>query len=82
MDHHCDEAVSCSVRTSEADGLKYGNRQERTIVKLVVIGSPGLIGSRLAKKLSEHGHQAIATEHNAASTALPGKDKGSRSRKN
>jgi uncharacterized protein YbjT (DUF2867 family) len=33
---------------------------ERTVMKIVVIGGSGLIGSRLVNKLREHGHEAVA----------------------
>ncbi len=29
------------------------------IMKIVVIGGTGLIGSKLVKKLAEHGHEAV-----------------------
>src|SRR4051794_29885987 len=31
-----------------------------TIMKIVVVGGTGLIGSKLVKKLREHGHEAVA----------------------
>jgi uncharacterized protein YbjT (DUF2867 family) len=35
-------------------------KNERSIMKIVVIGGTGLIGSKLITKLREHGHQAVA----------------------
>src|SRR5438552_9226705 len=37
---------------------------ERRIMKIVVIGGTGLIGSKLVNKLREHGHEAVAAAPN------------------
>ncbi|HTF63354.1 MAG TPA: NAD-dependent epimerase/dehydratase family protein [Edaphobacter sp.] len=34
-------------------------------MKIVVIGGTGLIGSKLVKKLREHGHEAVAASPNS-----------------
>ncbi|NUS05719.1 MAG: SDR family oxidoreductase [Nonomuraea sp.] len=41
-------------------------------MKIVVIGGTGLIGSKLVKKLSEHGHQAVAASPNTGVNTLTG----------
>jgi uncharacterized protein YbjT (DUF2867 family) len=40
--------------------LKSPGRKEGEIMKIVVIGGSGLIGSKLVPKLREHGHEAVA----------------------
>jgi len=41
------------------------SRVEETIMKIVVIGGTGLIGSKLVNKLREHGHEAVAASPNS-----------------
>ena len=41
-------------------------------MKIVVIGGTGLIGSKLVKKLCEHGHEAIAAAPNTGVNTLTG----------
>jgi uncharacterized protein YbjT (DUF2867 family) len=41
-------------------------------MKIVVIGGTGLIGSRLVKKLREHGHEAIAASPNSGVNTVTG----------
>src|SRR5258706_135881 len=43
-----------------------------TIMKIVVIGGSGLIGSKLVTKLREQGHEAIAAPPKWVVTPLPG----------
>src|SRR5499427_6277585 len=43
-----------------------------TIMKIVVIGGSGLIGSKLVKKLQEHGQEAIAASPNSGVNTLTG----------
>src|SRR5712671_3284437 len=43
-----------------------------TIMKIVVIGGTGLIGSKLVPKLREHGHEAIAASPNSGVNTLTG----------
>src|ERR1700730_3702696 len=38
---------------------------KETIMKIVVIGGSGLIGSKLVNKLREHGHEAVAASPNS-----------------
>jgi uncharacterized protein YbjT (DUF2867 family) len=42
------------------------------IMKIVVIGGTGLIGSKLVNKLREHGHEAVAAAPNTGVNALTG----------
>jgi uncharacterized protein YbjT (DUF2867 family) len=41
-------------------------------MKIVVIGGTGLIGSKLVKKLSEHGHEAVAASPNTGVNSITG----------
>ena len=43
-----------------------------TILKIVVIGGSGLIGSKLVTKLREHGHEAVAASPNSGVNTLTG----------
>src|SRR6184192_4132294 len=45
---------------------------EVAIVKIVVIGGSGLIGSKLVTKLREHGHEAVAASPNSGVNTLTG----------
>src|SRR5512146_775632 len=45
---------------------------EETIMKIVVIGGTGLIGSRLVKKLREHGHDAVAASPSSGVNSVTG----------
>jgi uncharacterized protein YbjT (DUF2867 family) len=52
---------------AEDDG---GNTE--AIMKIVVIGGTGLIGSKLVKKLREHGHEAVAASPDSGVNTLTG----------
>src|SRR5947208_3254284 len=45
---------------------------KETIMKIVVIGGSGLIGSKLVSKLREHGHEAIAASPSSGVNTLTG----------
>src|SRR5437588_9091840 len=45
---------------------------KETIMKIVVIGGTGLIGSKLVKKLREHGHESVAAAPNTGVNTLTG----------
>jgi uncharacterized protein YbjT (DUF2867 family) len=45
---------------------------KETIMKIVVIGGTGLIGSKLVNKLREHGHAAVAASPNTGVNAVTG----------
>jgi uncharacterized protein YbjT (DUF2867 family) len=47
-------------------------RQGRFIMKIVVIGGSGLIGSKLVSKLAEHGHQPVAASPASGVDTLTG----------
>jgi uncharacterized protein YbjT (DUF2867 family) len=47
-------------------------KMKETIMKIVVIGGSGLIGSRLVPKLREHGHEAIAASPNSGVNSVTG----------
>src|SRR3989475_7338578 len=48
------------------------SRMKETIMKIVVIGGTGLIGSKLVAKLGEHGHEAVAAAPNTGVNTLTG----------
>jgi uncharacterized protein YbjT (DUF2867 family) len=45
---------------------------KETIMKIVVIGGTGLIGSKLVNKLRQHGHEAVAAAPNTGVNTLTG----------
>jgi len=45
---------------------------KETIVKIVVIGGTGLIGSKLVSKLREQGHEPVAAAPNTGVNTLTG----------
>src|ERR1700735_2305783 len=58
---------------SEYDRRNENRRSnEGAIMKIVVIGGSGLIGSKLVKKLREHGHTALAASPNSGVNTLTG----------
>jgi len=48
------------------------SRVKEIIMKIVVIGGTGLIGSKLVNKLREHGHEAVAAAPNTGVNTLTG----------
>src|SRR5258707_13389533 len=44
----------------------------RPLMKIVVIGGTGLIGSKLVAKLGEHGHEAVPASPNTGVNTLTG----------
>src|SRR5258708_35348263 len=46
------------------------SRMKETIMKIVVIGGTGLIGSKLVNKLREDGHEAVAAAPNTGVNTL------------
>jgi uncharacterized protein YbjT (DUF2867 family) len=48
------------------------SKTKETIVKIVVIGGTGLIGSKLVTKLREHGHEAVAAAPDTGVNTLTG----------
>src|SRR5436309_11650195 len=56
-----------------ADGSEMPRpRKKETIMKIVVIGGTGLIGSRLVNQLREQGHQAVAAAPNSGVNTVTG----------
>lgn len=54
-------------------GLFYGANRERSIVmKIVVIGGTGLIGSKVVSQLTEQGHEAIPASPNSGVNTVTG----------
>src|SRR5215831_8636732 len=49
-----------------------GQACKEMIMKIVVIGGTGLIGSKLVNKLREHGHEAVAAAPNTGVNTLTG----------
>src|SRR5262245_64000103 len=50
------------------------SRTERDIImKLVIIGGTGLIGSKLVTQLKEHGHEAVPASPDTGGDTLTGK---------
>src|SRR5512140_2575995 len=57
----------------ETDGSEMPwSRMKEIIMKIVVIGGTGLIGSKLVNKLREHGHDAVAASPNSGVNTLTG----------
>jgi uncharacterized protein YbjT (DUF2867 family) len=52
--------------------MQTSKRLKETIVKIVVIGGSGLIGSKLVTKLREHGHEAVAASPNSGVNTVTG----------
>src|SRR5246500_4174095 len=48
------------------------SRMKETVMKIVVIGGTGLIGSKLVNKLREHGHEAVAASPNSGVNTITG----------
>src|SRR5437660_5191856 len=48
------------------------SRMKKTIMKIVVIGGTGLIGSKLVNKLREDGHEAVAAAPNTGVNTVSG----------
>lgn len=49
-----------------------GGHTERTVMKIVVIGGTGLIGSKVVSGLTEHGHNAVAAAPSTGVNTLTG----------
>src|SRR5216684_8370685 len=64
--------MGCSVVANNRQfGIARVNH-ERTIMKIVVIGGTGLIGSKLVKKLPEHGQEVVAASPNSGVNSVTG----------
>ena len=58
--------------TCACNYLRRVGEKIRFIVKIVVIGGTGLIGSKLVTKFSEHGHDAVAASPHMGVNAITG----------
>src|SRR3954447_22119796 len=63
--------VTCH-RTERLSGQCQWTQQERHLMKIVVIGGTGLIGSQVVARLGEHGHEAVAAAPNTGVNTLTG----------
>src|SRR5207249_11495729 len=68
----CHKAMGCSVLANSRQFRIATVKHERTIMKIVVIGGTGLIGSKLVKKLREHGHEAVAASPKSGVNSITG----------
>src|SRR6266853_1161159 len=64
-------ALSYQRQTTDGSEIPW-SRMTETIMKIVVIGGTGLIGSKLVNKLREHGHEAVAAAPNTGVNTLTG----------
>src|SRR2546429_5526664 len=64
--------MGCSVLANSRQFRIATVKHERTIMKIVVIGGTGLIGSRLVKKLREHGQEVVAASPATGVNTLTG----------
>src|SRR5262252_4005009 len=60
----------CSVLADTTGSLNALVETKVRVMKIVVIGGSGLIGSKLVRKLREHGHDAIAASPNSGVNTL------------
>src|SRR6266481_7830328 len=71
-DNHVTNAWAVRSYQVRPAAWKCAGRKERTIMKIVVIGGTGLIGSKLVKKLQEHGHETLAASPNTGVNSITG----------
>src|SRR5437016_1778460 len=64
--------MGCSVLANSRQFRIATVEHERTIMKIVVIGGTGLIGSKLVKELREHGQEVIAASPSSGVNTLTG----------
>src|SRR5260370_9092873 len=64
--------MGCSVLANSGQFRIATVKHERTIMKIVVIGGTGLIGSKLVKKLREHGQEVVAASLTSGVNSLTG----------
>src|SRR5438094_5053513 len=65
--------MGCSVLANSRQFRIATVKHERTIMKIVVMGGTGLIGSKLVKKLREHGEEVVGASHNTGVNSITGK---------
>jgi uncharacterized protein YbjT (DUF2867 family) len=64
--------MGCSVLANNRQLSIAAVQDERTIMKIIVIGGTGLIGSKLVKKLREHGQEVVAAAPSSGVNSLTG----------
>src|ERR1700719_4149399 len=64
--------MGCSVLANNRRLRIAAVKHERTIMKIVVIGGTGLIGSKLVKKLREQGQEVVAASPSSGVNTLTG----------
>src|SRR5256884_1139875 len=64
--------MGCSVLANSRQFRIATVKHERTIMKIVVIGGTGLIGSKLVKELGKHGQEIIAASPTSGVNTLTG----------
>src|SRR5438270_8397998 len=65
--------MACPVVASTTSKFEMQRSKEKdTIMKIVVIGGTGLIGSKLVTKLREHGNEAVAASPSSGVNTLTG----------
>ncbi len=62
----------CSVLANSRQFRVAAVKHERTIMKIIVIGGTGLIGSKLVKKLREQGQEIVAASPSSGINSLTG----------
>jgi hypothetical protein len=76
------ERSDCSILRIDLERIRWRparvlplsrNRHERLVMKIVVIGRTGLIGSKVVEKLKQKGHEAIAAAPNTGVNTITGK---------
>src|SRR4051812_42403882 len=68
--------MRCSVLASETGRLEVFRSKGKDTMKIVVVGGTGLIGSKLVKKLLEHGHEVVAASPSSGVNSLTGEGLG------
>jgi hypothetical protein len=64
--------VRNSALLSTTDRFEMQRPDKETIMKIVVIGGSGLIGSKVVPKLREHGHEVVAASPNTGVNTITG----------
>jgi uncharacterized protein YbjT (DUF2867 family) len=73
IDHVTNRQAILPLASARIDGFEMPrSRMKETIMKIVVIGGTGLIGSKLVNKLREHGHEAVAAAPNTGVNTVTG----------
>src|SRR5262245_58466842 len=68
----CD-SVTAALRVTSESVSRSTALEGRVFMKLVIIGGTGLIGSKLVKKLTAQGHEAVAASPDTGVDTITGK---------